>query len=120
VHRTQVGEHVLGPVAQHQGDEVAALHAERGQAHGQLGHALAVLLPGQVLPGAVLLPRQRGPVTALLRVAQQHVTEGLFLDLGVQRGALGGRVPCLHGPASRGGRVEAVGVSWAIRPDSPV
>jgi hypothetical protein len=61
-----VGEHVLHPVRQHQGDPVTRLKAEPDQAGGEPQHLVAELLPGHRLPGGVAAPVGVGRLVAVL------------------------------------------------------
>ncbi len=55
VHHRKIGQHVLGPVRQHQRDPLARLQAEVDQGGGELKCLLPRLLPGQGLPRPVVV-----------------------------------------------------------------
>ena len=77
-----VGDDVLGPVAGHDGDELAFADTQVLEACGCLVHGLAVFAPGQRLPVPILVV-DRGLVTVTLRIPIEVIDDCLAFYLGV-------------------------------------
>src|SRR5215471_10273418 len=86
VHRPQVGEDVLGPVGQHEGDPLTGGEAERGEARRKLHHLLAGLRPGEGLPAIAGLVGERRVSPGVPGRPGEQVADGRIthrpLDLG--------------------------------------
>ncbi len=85
VDRGEVGDHVLGPVARHDGDELILAHTEGLQTGRRPMHDVAVLRPRHRLPVPVL-PVDGRLVRERVSVPVERVDDGLSFDDSVDFG----------------------------------
>ena len=89
MHDPEVRDHVLGYVARHDQGELVRAEAELAERERDRRHLLAIAMPRERLPVAVVLPAQRGPIAPPALGVREDRGDGLARDRLVDVGSFG-------------------------------